>query len=560
MTTLPIPDEALDDDIAIVGKKGGGKSITAKVIVERLLTLERRVLVLDPLGHWFGLRTSADGKRPGFPVAIFGGEHGDLPLDPAAAVPLASVIARENLPAVLDLSDLSKHAQQGFLIDFLRELRRVNTEALTVVLEEADVFAPQQPMGDDSKQLHGEIDWLSRRGRFRGFRLVTVSQRPARLSKDVLTQAATLVAHKLPAPQDRKAVEAWIDGNGDAGKTKEVDATLAHLKVGESWIYSTAHDILGRYRWPMITTLDTSATPKAGDKRIVQKTLAEVDVSKIRAALNAKPKATSEQAEAVLRTAGKTAAEMERLIEAAREEAFQRGFGNGRQAERELIREHLATIGAAFAEDYDTRLPMMTGPVEPMPASVMTPTDLSATLRTMTPPQHAASKEARPPLVTNGAPLKTLNSASMKMFAVLDTNPPVKRSWSQVATLAGLKARGGHFNAGKKALLDTGLVIAEGDLVRVGTPSKSAKAAPDNPAALVEMWAGALSGAAPKILRDIFQQGGTVFRSSVATRLGMQPRGGHWNSAWKELRENGIVITDAADRAVLTSLFMPKGA
>ena len=200
--THPIPDNALDEDIAILGRKGGGKSYTAKGIVERLLDMGRRVLVLDPLGVWAGLRTSADGEHPGYPVAIFGGLHGDLPLDPGAAEPMARIIAAENLPAVIDLSELSKAAQQSFLLKFLHELRRVNKEALTVVLEEADVFAPQNPQGDDSKALHGEIDWIARRGRFKGFRLLTITQRPARLSKDVLTQANMVIMHRLPAPQD----------------------------------------------------------------------------------------------------------------------------------------------------------------------------------------------------------------------------------------------------------------------------------------------------------------------------------------------------------------------
>jgi hypothetical protein len=45
----PIPDAALDADIAILGKKGRGKTFTAKGVVERLLHMQRRVLVLDPL-------------------------------------------------------------------------------------------------------------------------------------------------------------------------------------------------------------------------------------------------------------------------------------------------------------------------------------------------------------------------------------------------------------------------------------------------------------------------------------------------------------------------------
>ena len=49
VSTHPIPDAALDADIAILGKKGRGKTFAAKGIVERLLQMQRRVVVLDPL-------------------------------------------------------------------------------------------------------------------------------------------------------------------------------------------------------------------------------------------------------------------------------------------------------------------------------------------------------------------------------------------------------------------------------------------------------------------------------------------------------------------------------
>jgi uncharacterized protein len=69
----PIPDAALDADIAILGKKGRGKTFTAKGLVERLLHMQRRVLVLDPLSVWWGLKSGSDGKSPGFPIPVFGG-------------------------------------------------------------------------------------------------------------------------------------------------------------------------------------------------------------------------------------------------------------------------------------------------------------------------------------------------------------------------------------------------------------------------------------------------------------------------------------------------------
>ena len=74
-----IPLEIMATHVAIVGKTGSGKTYTAKGLVERLLEANRRVIVLDPTGAWWGLRSKADGA-PGFPIPVLGGEHGDVPL------------------------------------------------------------------------------------------------------------------------------------------------------------------------------------------------------------------------------------------------------------------------------------------------------------------------------------------------------------------------------------------------------------------------------------------------------------------------------------------------
>ena len=57
-SALSIPDEALTANITIPGKKGRGKSYSAKGLVERLLDLGERVLILNPLGGW-----GAKGRR-----------------------------------------------------------------------------------------------------------------------------------------------------------------------------------------------------------------------------------------------------------------------------------------------------------------------------------------------------------------------------------------------------------------------------------------------------------------------------------------------------------------
>jgi ribosome-binding protein aMBF1 (putative translation factor) len=276
----PIPDEALDADIAILGKKGRGKTFTAKGLVERLLRMQRRVLVLDPLSVWWGLKSGADGKSPGFPIPIFGGPHADIPLHDGAGHVIGELIVSSGISAVLDMGQMRKAEQVRLTADLLDYLFTHNRDPLWIVLEEADAFAPQQPMGDMTRVL-GEVDRIARRGRNFGFRLISITQRPAKLNKDVLTQLSTLVALGVTSPQDRDAVKAWVEGNADREQARVVYDSMAKLSVGEGWVWAPDHDILERVKFPPIKTLDTSKTPKAGDARITAPVLAEADLAKI---------------------------------------------------------------------------------------------------------------------------------------------------------------------------------------------------------------------------------------------------------------------------------------
>lgn len=276
----PIPDAALDADIAILGKKGRGKTSTAKGIVERLLELGRRVVVLDPLSVWWGLKASADGKSAGFALPVFGGPHADIPLHEGAGKIIGELIVTSGTSAVLDLGMMRKAEQARLVADLLDYLFTHNREPIWLVLEEADAFAPQQPMGDLTRVL-GEVDRIARRGRNFGFRLISITQRPAKLNKDVLTQLSTLVALGVTSPQDRDALKAWVEGNADRAQAKAVYDSLASLPVGEGWVWAPDYDLLKRVRFPLIRTLDTSKTPKAGEKLLTAPVLAKADIAKI---------------------------------------------------------------------------------------------------------------------------------------------------------------------------------------------------------------------------------------------------------------------------------------
>jgi hypothetical protein len=284
MTAFKFTDAALSQHIAIVGKTGSGKTYTAKGLVETMLGNGRRVCILDPTGVWWGLKSTADGQRAGFPVAIFGGMHADVPIAEGSGEALAKIIATKNLPAIVDLSEMLIGQRQRFATDFAEALYRHNHTPLHLVIDEADEFMPQNPLPESRRMLH-HFDRIVRRGRVRGFRVVLITQRPAVLHKNVLTQANALVALRLTAPQDRAALQAWVEGNADAAKAKEVIGSLAGLQRGHGWVWAPEAGILERATFPPITTFDSGRTPEDGDEIAEPTILAAVDLAEVQASL-----------------------------------------------------------------------------------------------------------------------------------------------------------------------------------------------------------------------------------------------------------------------------------
>jgi uncharacterized protein len=312
----PLPAEALDERIAIVGTAGSGKTYAAKGFVERLLDSGARVAVVDPLGVWWGLRASSDGSAPGYPVVVFGGRHADVPITAEMGAALARLVATEALVCVIDLSELgSNAARRRFMAAFSEALYEANDEPLHLVLDEADLWAPQRPI-KGWEGLLGDIEEIVRRGRVRGFIPWLITQRPAVVHKDVLSQADILIAMKLTASQDRDAIGAWIEGQAGRQEGKRILGDLPRLQRGEGYLWAPGHGILERASFPAIRTFDSSRTPKRGESLTTPRTLAEVDLSAIMAALAT---VNTEDHSEKLRGDRRRHAELEREIAALRQ-------------------------------------------------------------------------------------------------------------------------------------------------------------------------------------------------------------------------------------------------
>ena len=299
---VSLPLEAVTETFAILAKRGAGKTYAAAVMVEEMLKAGQIVVVADPVGVWWGLRSAADGTGPGLPIAILGGDHADAPLLPEAGAAVADLAAEERLPLVLDLSHFTPPEQTRFMTAFAERLYRKNRLPLHLVLDEADQFVPQVPEAGQQPLLWA-MNRIVRLGRARGLGVTLISQRPAVLAKNVLTQAEVLIALRLTSPQDRKAVEAWVSAHDAPDLRQEMLASLASLPVGTAWVWSPGWlDLLARAHVRRRETFDSSATPKvgqanAGQARAEPAALAPVDLDRLRARLASVDEATLEDAE-----------------------------------------------------------------------------------------------------------------------------------------------------------------------------------------------------------------------------------------------------------------------
>ena len=540
-----LPVEALDDRIAIVGTAGSGKTYAAKGFVEQLLGSGAHVAIVDPLGVWWGLRASAGGDAAGYPVVIFGGRHADVPITAETGSALGRMIAAERLVCVVDLSELgSNSARRRFMAAFCEALYEANEEPLHLVFDEADLWAPQRPI-KGWEGLLGHVEEIVRRGRVRGFIPWLITQRPAVVHKDVLSQADILIAMKLTASQDRDAVGAWIEGQADRQEGKRILGDLPRLPRGEGYLWAPGRGILDRVAFPAIRTFDSSRTPKRGERPAAPRSLAEVDLTAITAALAAAEARDPARAENRARLRQESSGQ-DRRLHAEREQELSSAKARIAILEQEnhALRSRLSGIAALAAVVVEhTDPPLQVASIsfeEPraLPAQAAVPTNA----RTKSPRRERAAQTAP---TADGA----LHPAARKLLTAAAQHAPARFTWAQLATLAGLKPSGGHFNAGRKELRSGGHVAESNGLV-TATPvgleaAGEVPPAPSTPAERLALWCARLPSPAPELLRALAAQGERYIEAGeLAALLGKKATGGHWNSGIAVLRNNGLIETD----------------
>jgi hypothetical protein len=274
-----LPDDAITQTFGILAVRGAGKTNCAVVMAEEMHRAGLAFVAIDPVGVWWGLRSTKDGKPSKIDVLVFGGPHGDVPLEKTGGTLVADLVVEQRLSAVLDLQEFSEGDKIRFLIDFADRLYRKNKDPLHLFLDEADDYIPQRPMREQARLLRS-FENVVRRGRSRGLGMTMISQRSAALNKNVLTQIEVLIAMRTTSPQDRKAIESWIEYHGQATDVLE---SLSAMERGEAWVWSPGWlGIMKRIQVRERYTYDSSATPTMAGTGRTPPTLATIDLAAIK--------------------------------------------------------------------------------------------------------------------------------------------------------------------------------------------------------------------------------------------------------------------------------------
>lgn len=285
---LSLPMDFVTQTQAILAARRRGKTYTASVQAEELLRLKQQIVVIDITGAWWGLKSTADGKSAGYDIVIAGGEHADIPLSPDAGRVMAEAIATDHFSCILDLQLLRKGQRLHFLADFLEAFHAMNRDPVHVFADEADDYIPQQIMWKDvhASKCLGAMDDLVRRGGIHGIGTTLITQRPAVINNNVLTQCQILTLLRLFHPADIKPVREWVKLHATPKEEADVIAALPTLGLGQAIVWSPG--------WPEDKpigikhvqireriTFNSSRTPKAGERVKAPKVLAKTDLDKL---------------------------------------------------------------------------------------------------------------------------------------------------------------------------------------------------------------------------------------------------------------------------------------
>lgn len=554
---LSLPADAVTQKFGFMGRSGSGKTYGAGRFVEEMLKHRAQVVIVDPVGVWWGLRLAKDGKNQGLEIPIFGGFRGDVPLEATGGTLVADIVVEHDQSLVIDVSSFTKGETRRFVADFATRLLQRKKQArspLMVIWDECQEFVPQRVDHSNSVMV-GAMETLIKQGRNFGLGTTLISQRPQAVNKDVLSQTEILVCFQLTGKRDRDAIDDWIT---DKGLDHNLLEALPHLPVGHAFFWSPQWlKVLREIIFASKHTYDASATPTFGKHDKAHNPKA-IDLNRIKKAMAA----TVERAQANDPT--HLRAEVRRLqLELTKTQRVpsQRPQTVEKTVERIVkVLIEVPVLGKRdrnrlfnldkWAKGLGDDLQKFTQSLEACNARLERPTVLPPKLVPVpTPAKSAAPPPApvkpRAPLRTETADEAGLGRGPLSLLAALRSRYPQPLTKVQVATLAGFSHKSGTFNS-YMARINVMGAITKGDkfiaLTETGLHLTAGCEAPKTAEEVLNMWCNNLVGKTAEMLRFLFEHPDQWYtRDELAAAVSLSASSGTFNSYLARLNSNGLI-------------------
>jgi DNA helicase HerA-like ATPase len=248
---LPVVD-VLTGRGFVTGKSGSGKSNSASVVCEKLLDKGYGILIVDIDGEYYGLKEEYEILHVG------ADEECDLRVGVEHAGKIAELALEQNVPIILDVSSfLDESKARELLTEVTKQLfakEKKLKQPFLMLVEEVHEYIPEGGGMDECGRM---LIKVSKRGRKHGLGIVGISQRPADVKKDFITQCDWLVWHRLTWNNDTKVV-GRILGREYADSIEEMDD-------GESFLMTDWTESIRRVQFERKRTFDAGATPGLED-------------------------------------------------------------------------------------------------------------------------------------------------------------------------------------------------------------------------------------------------------------------------------------------------------
>lgn len=219
-------DRLLETRALVQANSGAGKTWLLRRLLEQ--THGRcQQLVIDPEGEMHTLREKFD--------YVLAASGGDCRAEPKSAAMLARRLLELGVSAIIDIYDLG--AQRARFVQlFLESLMSAPKDLwhpTMVVIDEADIFAPEKGQGE-SVSSAAVVDLMAR-GRKRGFGGVLATQRISRLDKNAAAECNNRLIGRTSLDLDQKRAGAALGFT-----TRDQLTRLARLDDGHFYVFGPA--------------------------------------------------------------------------------------------------------------------------------------------------------------------------------------------------------------------------------------------------------------------------------------------------------------------------------